>query len=374
MGQVIATSAFALLIYRSILDLPLGADPAALEQAWFVQTRLVVPFNVGLVALGMVMRRRWPGNRVLAHVSLQSTMIVALWGTYLTGLYTDIFGISALFGISMAALAFFELPVVRGAVTTFLLGALGMTALEQLHLIPYAPLRPVSPIRDGHLDLLASSMFSMFLSAGTVIFFIAVTQRLRRVTALIRRYVPAQLAVKILADEHRIAAQPERRKLTLFFSDVVGFTAAADRMEPEDLAALLNDYLGEMTRIAEGFGATINQFVGDGIMMFFGAPEATTDHDQALRAVRMAAAMQRRMSELGEKWFTAGIQTPFRIRIGINTGAASVGDFGSAGRITYSAIGNQTNLTARIQAACEPGRILISHSTWIRVYEVDWQA
>jgi class 3 adenylate cyclase len=103
------------------------------------------------------------------------------------------------------------------------------------------------------------------------------------------------------------------------------------------------------------------------------------------------------MSELGAKWFTAGIQTPFRIRIGINTGAASVGDFGSAGRITYSAIGNQTNLTARIQAACEPGRILISHSTWalvkdhiqckergeisvaglhypIRVYEVDWQA
>jgi class 3 adenylate cyclase len=149
--------------------------------------------------------------------------------------------------------------------------------------------------------------------------------------------------------------------------------------------------------VAEGFGATINQFVGDGIMIFFGAPEATNDRDHALRAVRMAMAMQRRMSTLGEKWFAAGIQTPFRIRIGINTGTASVGDFGSTGRITYSAIGNQTNLAARLQTACEPGRILISHTSWalvkddvpcqergeirveglhypVRVYEVVWEA
>jgi class 3 adenylate cyclase len=103
------------------------------------------------------------------------------------------------------------------------------------------------------------------------------------------------------------------------------------------------------------------------------------------------------MSELGRKWFATGVQAPFRIRIGINTGTASVGDFGSEGRITYSAIGNQTNLAARIQVACEPGKVLISHPTWalvkdqipckergeirveglhypVRVYEVDWEA
>jgi class 3 adenylate cyclase len=237
----------------------------------------------------------------------------------------------------------------------------------------------------------------MFMSVTSVLLLLDVTQRLRRATALIRRYLPVQLAERILAGEHAEAGQPERRRLTLFFSDVVGFTAAADQMEPEDLAALLNDYLSEMTRVAEGYGATINQFVGDGLMIFFGAPEATNDQDHALRAVRMAASMQRRMSTLGERWFRAGIQTPFRIRIGINTGTASVGDFGSTGRITYSAIGNQTNLTARIQTACEPGGILISHTTWalvkdqipckergeirveglhypVRVYEVAWES
>ena len=131
--------------------------------------------------------------------------------------------------------------------------------------------------------------------------------------------------------------------------------------------ALLNEYLSEMAKVADAFGATVNQFVGDGIMMFFGAPEATDDQDHALRAVRMALAMQRRMTELRAKWFGEGIQTPFRIRIGINTGVASVGDFGPEGRTTYSAIGNQTNLTARIQSHCEPGRVLISHTTWALV-------
>jgi class 3 adenylate cyclase len=194
-------------------------------------------------------------------------------------------------------------------------------------------------------------------------------KRLATSTRLIRRYVPTQLAEKILAGEHTEGRRPERRKLTLFFSDVVDFTPAADQMEPEDLSELLNEYLAEMTTIADAAGATVNQFVGDGIMIFFGAPEATNDRDHALRTVQMAQAMQRRMSDLGRKWFEEGIQTPFRIRIGINTGLASVGDFGSEGRMTYSAIGNQTNLTARIQDHCTPGRILISHTTWALIRE-----
>lgn len=145
--------------------------------------------------------------------------------------------------------------------------------------------------------------------------------------------------------------------------------AEGEQMEPEDLSALLNEYLAEMAEIADSAGATVNQFVGDGIMIFFGAPESTSDRDHALRAVRMGLEMQGRMVELRKLWFGRGIQTPFRIRIGINTGVASVGDFGSAGRTTYSAIGNQTNLTARIQDHCEPGRVLISHSTWALIKE-----
>jgi class 3 adenylate cyclase len=401
LAQVLFTSLFAVLIHLGLQqpDAP-AAQLEVRRQAWIVQTRIVIPVNVCLVLLGLIARKRSPESHLLAHLSLQFTVLVALWGAHLQGLYTNVFGISALVGVPLAGLVFFAVSIVRPAVITFVLGALVITIAEQLHAIPYAPLLPSSPIRDGHLDtrfLLLTSLLPMLMSVTGIFLFIGVTQRLRRATSLIRRYLPIQLAEKILAGEHGETGQPERRRLTLFFSDVVGFTSVADRMEPEDLAALLNDYLSEMTRIAEAFGATINQFVGDGIMIFFGAPEATTDQDHALRAVRMATEMQQRMSDLAERWFAAGIQIPFRIRIGINTGTASVGDFGSVGRLTYSAIGNQTNLTARIQAACEPGRVLISHTTWalvkdeipcedrgeiqveglhypVRVYEVAWEA
>jgi class 3 adenylate cyclase len=189
-------------------------------------------------------------------------------------------------------------------------------------------------------------------------------QRLERGNELIRRHVPRQLASQLLSGDYKEPEGPERRKLTLFFSDIKGFTPTADQLEPEELSNLLNEYLSEMADIANVYGATLNQFVGDGIMAFFGAPDVTNDRDHALRAVRMAVAMQERMAELGEKWFGEGLQTPLRIRIGINTGIASVGSYGSAGRVVYSAIGNQTNLAARIQEHCEPGHVLISHSTW----------
>ena len=151
--------------------------------------------------------------------------------------------------------------------------------------------------------------------------------------------------------------------------DVEGFTDASDEVDAEELAALLNDYLSEMNAIADRHGATVGQVIGDGLMAFFGAPQATNDRDHALGAVRMALDMQARMQQLHARWFKQGIQRPFRIRIGINTGYASVGDFGSVGRKVYSAIGVQTNLAARIQAHCPAGAILISHSTWALVHE-----
>jgi class 3 adenylate cyclase len=155
----------------------------------------------------------------------------------------------------------------------------------------------------------------------------------------------------------------------LFFSDIKGFSNTADVVEPEDLSLLLNDYLSEMTAIAQRFGATIDKFVGDAIMIFFGAPQSTSDRDQALRAVQMGVEMQQSMHQLRRKWSIAGISHPFHIRIGINTGQASVGAFGSQQRLEYTAIGRQVNLAARIQAHCTPDQVLISHSTWALVHD-----
>ena len=186
---------------------------------------------------------------------------------------------------------------------------------------------------------------------------------------VIRRYVPSQLADQILSGEYTSTRSHERRKLTVFFSDIKGFTATADELESEDLSRILNEYLSEMSTIAHEFGGTIDKFVGDAIMIFFGAPTATNDKDHAIRAVRMAMKMQQRMDALANKWYNEGIQSPFAIRVGINTGTATVGDFGSDGRMNYTAIGNQVNLAARLESECKPGKILISHSTWALVRE-----
>jgi class 3 adenylate cyclase len=124
-----------------------------------------------------------------------------------------------------------------------------------------------------------------------------------------------------------------------------------------------------MTLIAEKHGGTIDKFVGDAIMIFFGAPEATSDKDHALRAVRMAIEMQERMETLREAWRGQGIQLPFHVRMGVNTGQASIGNFGSEGRMDYTAIGRQVNLAARLEVNCEPDKVLISHSTWAFVNE-----
>jgi class 3 adenylate cyclase len=192
---------------------------------------------------------------------------------------------------------------------------------------------------------------------------------LDRSNRLIARYVPSQLADKITRGDPLESFRPERVKVTVFFSDVEGFSDASDRLDPEDLAGLLNEYLSEMMEVAESFGATVNHIVGDGIMIVFGAPQATSDRDHALRAVGMALAMQQRMGELQHIWAERGIDRPFRVRIGINTGYASVGDFGSPGRKLYSAIGMQANLAARIQAHADPGKVLLSQFTWALVRE-----
>jgi class 3 adenylate cyclase len=181
------------------------------------------------------------------------------------------------------------------------------------------------------------------------------------------RYVPAQLVRKILAGEVEPLRDHSRRKLTLFFSDIKDFTRTTDAMEPEDMGRLLNEYFSCMNAIIQNYEGTLANITGDALFVFFGAPDRTDDRDHALRCVRMALDMQHKMMLLGQKWFQEGIEYPLQIRCGINTGMATVGSFGSSRRSEYSAMGTQVNLASRLEAACTPGKILISHATWALV-------
>jgi len=181
------------------------------------------------------------------------------------------------------------------------------------------------------------------------------------------RYLPSQLVSKILAGEVEPVRNHSRQKLTMFFSDIKDFTRTTDAMEPEDMGRLLNEYFSCMNDIIQAYEGTLANITGDALFIFFGAPDGTNDRDHALRCVRMAIDMQQKMGELQQKWFNEGIEYPLQIRCGINTGMATVGSFGSRRRSEYTAMGMQVNLASRLETACRPGGILISHSTWALV-------
>ena len=186
----------------------------------------------------------------------------------------------------------------------------------------------------------------------------------------IAKYLPPQLYRGIFAGEKDVEVATERKKLTVFFSDVVNFTSTTERMQPEELTALLNEYLTEMSSIAAAHGGTINKFIGDAILVFFGDPESRGVVEDAKACLAMALDMQRRLAGLNGQWRNRGIKEPFRARMGINTGFCNVGNFGSEDRMDYTIIGAEANLAARLQSIAQPGGIVLSYETFMLVRDM----
>jgi class 3 adenylate cyclase len=143
----------------------------------------------------------------------------------------------------------------------------------------------------------------------------------------------------------------------------------SERLQPEELTELLNEYFTEMAKIAHEHGATVDKFIGDAMLAFFGDPETKGTSEDAWACLEMAMVMQRRMAELSSDWRQRGIEEPFQIRIGINTGYCNVGNFGSLDRMDYTIIGAEANLAARLQSIAEPGGIVMSYETFALVQD-----
>jgi len=183
----------------------------------------------------------------------------------------------------------------------------------------------------------------------------------------ISRYLSPQIYKSIFSGQRDVVIQTERKKLTIFFSDIKDFTATTERLQPEQITRLLNEYFTEMSAIALKYGGTIDKFVGDAMLIFFGDPESRGEAEDAAACLRMALEMQHRIAELNVKWRNEGIEHPFRVRMGVNTGYCNVGNFGSADRMDYTIIGAEANLAARLQAIAEAGRVVISYETYALV-------
>ena len=263
--------------------------------------------------------------------------------------------------------------------------AFSVAVLTATGAVPYAP-----AIRERSFDVFATlpvllagaALLTPILIANFVLI-LAVTVVLRRererlaaardqldkAFGLVSRYVPKEVASEILAGPDSAAEGYRRQKVTSFFSDIVAFTELAEEMEPEDLAQMLNEYFSEMAAIAERHHGTVDELQGDGLILVFGAPTFRSDREHALDAVRAASEMQAAISTLNDRWRRDGLDVAIQVRMGINTGVVTVGHFGSGNRLKYTVLGKHVNLAARIQAMCEPGKVLISHATWLLVKE-----
>jgi adenylate cyclase len=185
----------------------------------------------------------------------------------------------------------------------------------------------------------------IFLSV-TLFNFFFVGQEKRYLSDAFKRYVAPGVVQEVIRNPSSLALKGETKELTVFFSDIRGFTAISEHLSPEQLSQLMNEYLTAMSNLIMDHGGTVDKFIGDAIMAIWGAPLALAD--QELKAVRAALASVETLARLQPGWSAMGLP-PIRIGIGINTGMMRVGNFGSEKRFDYTVLGDNVNLASRLE-------------------------
>jgi class 3 adenylate cyclase len=188
----------------------------------------------------------------------------------------------------------------------------------------------------------------------------------------LKRYLSPRVVDHLTSGDRVMDQATRRRNLSILFVDVRGFTAFSEEVEPEELVELLNELLTRLTTVVFDHGGTLDKYLGDGLMAFFGDPVPSEDH--AEQAVRAALAMREGVERMQKRWFAAG-QGALGVGIGIATGYVTVGTIGAPTRLEYTVIGNNVNLAARLCGLASAGEILASARTVSDVrHLVQWRS
>jgi class 3 adenylate cyclase len=258
----------------------------------------------------------------------------------------------------------FDYRVAVATAVVLLVCYLGFACLEISGALPAAVLFPEvasHPVRSDS-RVWATVLFSVPLMVVLTFMVVnfAVNQSVRLhlyiTRSVLQRYLPPALVDRAAAGELHMDAPHERRVVTVMFTDIVGFTALSERLGPEAVGALLNDLLGEIAQLALDHGATVDKFIGDCVMVVFGAPEPCPPGEQARRCVDLALAIHAHVARVGK-------EHALQARTGLNTGEVVVGNFGSAARSDYTVVGPAVNVAARLESASQPNRILLGKDT-----------
>ncbi|MEW6713316.1 MAG: adenylate/guanylate cyclase domain-containing protein, partial [Candidatus Riflebacteria bacterium] len=206
--------------------------------------------------------------------------------------------------------------------------------------------------------LLAASLLTIYVIAVFSRYYQLRRER-QSLFAVLQKYVSPEVAKLITRSEYEKTMHGEKKAITVIFADIRGFTRMSENMDPWAISKLLNEYFNRMTEIIFKNGGTIDKFIGDAIMIIFGAPIA--QHDAAFRAVKTALEMREALKEM-RRGLEENSEKAFHIGIGINTGEAFVGNLGSDNHKEYTALGDAVNIAARLESRALPGQILFSES------------
>ncbi|MFI5346762.1 MAG: CHASE2 domain-containing protein [Elusimicrobiota bacterium] len=334
-----------ILAWNALLD----KTKPALDPAMF-KDKLVF---IGMSAAGLLDNRPSP----IAAVFPGTEIVAAATDNLLNGDYLVPAGTAALLALVVLAL------LAGGAASSFA-GRAGAAPMILLAASGALAAAACAAFRRGIVVDMVAPQLSLWLGfAAASAYNYAVEGRQKRyIQGAFSRYLSPEIVSRIAENPEMLSLGGERRDVTVYFSDIEGFTTISEKLEPERLTRLMNRYLGEMTDTILASGGTLDKYIGDAIMAFWGAPLPCEGH--ALVGCRAALANQQRLLELAEEFARLGYP-PVRARIGLNSGPAIIGNMGSALRFSYTALGDTVNLSSRLEGANKAygSYILISETT-----------
>ena len=216
-------------------------------------------------------------------------------------------------------------------------------------------------IKTYYFNLVKIEEFDFFLLYGTDI---TDAKDKEMILSKLSKYFSPQVYSSIFTGELDVNINTNRKSLTVFFSDIKGFTTITEKLEPEILTELITYYLTEMTNIAIEYGGTVDKYIGDAIMIFFGDPKTEGIKKDAVSCVAMALKMKRKLKAIRKKWESFGLTESLDVRMGIHTDVCTVGNFGSEDRLDYTVLGNGVNLASRLESLANANEILVSENTY----------
>lgn len=294
---------------------------------------------IGTTAPGLLDLRATPVDGVFPGVEVHANLIAGMLDHTLKHKPAYVLAIDVLTLVAVALILILGMPRLSPLFATLMSIALAV-AVCALNLVLWSSSNLLAPLANSLI--LIAALFALNMSWG---YFIE-SRTKRQLTGLFGQYVPPELVEEMSRDPENYSMKGRKAELTVLFSDIRGFTTISEGMQPEELSALMNEYLGAMTEVVQKYRGTLDKYIGDAIMAFWGAP--VDDPQHARHAVLTALEMQQRLARLNEALVAKGWPA-LAIGVGVNTGNMTVGDLGSPVRQSYTVMGDAVNLGSRLE-------------------------